>query len=626
MRRSMHLTAECPLRTVRRLSTVALLTGLVLVAVPGRAHAIAPKIDVARNAEVAVRGKVVGTRSAWDEKRRLIYTYTTVRVERTLKGRAQAYVTIKQAGGTVGKLRLVVNDQPAFARNEQVDVYLTRQDSDFYRVVLGPGAKKHLSGPVARAAPDGVDANATTGYAWDGTKWGASALPMEYYINTAFTWSESSIILDAFDTWENDAGSSMDYRYLGTTSRSAPTYDGYNVMTKGSTGGSIATTYYWAYGTRMVEVDIVYDYYAWPWSISGEAGKFDLQNIATHENGHTLVLGDLYDSANTEQTMYGYAGYGETKKRTLNWGDIAGIAAIYQDSGPPPDVSGFAATAGDTRVTLAWRNPSVSDFAGVLVVRKTGSAPANRTDGVQVYNGSGTSHADTTVDNGTTYYYRAFAYDQDGYYAPGVIASATPRLPSTLTSVATPTTIRWGGSARIDSALDPGHTPTPQVKIQQSSSGSTWATLAAMFWNEGIGAYEMSVAPQANTYYRASWDGDADHLPAVSSSVRIYVTPRLSTYIRTIRLKYGRTLYISGYASPRHDGKKVAFYYERYRWPGVWTWAASRYTRLGHNTSIRSRARSVYRPSGRGTWRVRFRFGDSDHRTAETYSRTFRVY
>ncbi len=61
----------------------------------------------------------------------------------------------------------------------------------------------------------------------------------------------------------------------------------------------------------------------------GDTSVMDLQNIATHELGHGAGLADLYDDQASEQTMYGYASYGETKKRTLNTGDIAGIQALY---------------------------------------------------------------------------------------------------------------------------------------------------------------------------------------------------------------------------------------------------------------------------------------------------------
>ncbi|MFH1462165.1 MAG: matrixin family metalloprotease [bacterium] len=55
----------------------------------------------------------------------------------------------------------------------------------------------------------------------------------------------------------------------------------------------------------------------------------DLQNIAVHKIGHGAGLADLYDTVCTEETMYGYSNYGETKKRDLNAGDITGIQELY---------------------------------------------------------------------------------------------------------------------------------------------------------------------------------------------------------------------------------------------------------------------------------------------------------
>ncbi len=51
----------------------------------------------------------------------------------------------------------------------------------------------------------------------------------------------------------------------------------------------------------------------------------DFQNIVTHESG----MGHPSDDC-TEETMYRFASLGETKKRTLNAGDIAGIKKLYK--------------------------------------------------------------------------------------------------------------------------------------------------------------------------------------------------------------------------------------------------------------------------------------------------------
>lgn len=79
----------------------------------------------------------------------------------------------------------------------------------------------------------------------------------------------------------------------------------------------------------LVEWDQVYDDTDFNWSSSGETGKMDFENIATHELGHSAGLGDLYTSGCAEETMYGYADLGETKKRDLSAKDIAGINKLY---------------------------------------------------------------------------------------------------------------------------------------------------------------------------------------------------------------------------------------------------------------------------------------------------------
>jgi len=102
-----------------------------------------------------------------------------------------------------------------------------------------------------------------------------------------------------------------------------------------SSSGAIAVTIVWGifggppFARKLVEWDMVFDDVDFGWSTDGSAGVMDFHNIAAHEIGHAAGLGHPGDSC-TEETMYSFANFGETKKRDLNAGDIAGIKALYK--------------------------------------------------------------------------------------------------------------------------------------------------------------------------------------------------------------------------------------------------------------------------------------------------------
>lgn len=74
-------------------------------------------------------------------------------------------------------------------------------------------------------------------------------------------------------------------------------------------------------------------------SITG-ANAWDIQNVATHEFGHWLSLGDLSkDQTHSELTMWsadGPGAQGQRKKSTLGLGDILGARALYPWRCPRP--------------------------------------------------------------------------------------------------------------------------------------------------------------------------------------------------------------------------------------------------------------------------------------------------
>ncbi|MEM4982583.1 MAG: matrixin family metalloprotease [Candidatus Bathyarchaeia archaeon] len=109
--------------------------------------------------------------------------------------------------------------------------------------------------------------------------------------------------------------------------------DGCNTIVWGNypTGGVIAVTILWYNKATktIIEFDIVLDTdYEWDNATQGLT-VMDLQNIVTHELGHGIGLGDVYQSTAYQETMYGYSYAGETSKRDLYIGDKKGITKLY---------------------------------------------------------------------------------------------------------------------------------------------------------------------------------------------------------------------------------------------------------------------------------------------------------
>ncbi len=196
---------------------------------------------------------------------------------------------------------------------------------------------------------------------YGGIKWPGTCPTMNYeiYENTGDTTGEGAAIQAAAATWSTVSGSCFTFNYAGATTRSAPTDppDGHNVLRWGSTGGSIATNYVWYSGSNILDSDVVFeDGYNWSADPSCPPNRMDVQNIATHELGHSLLLVDLYQSCNSDLTMYGYGADGETKKRSLESSDEDGIRYIYPDGS-------FTVTPTATRTATRTPTPTATPTA-----------------------------------------------------------------------------------------------------------------------------------------------------------------------------------------------------------------------------------------------------------------------
>jgi len=182
-----------------------------------------------------------------------------------------------------------------------------------------------------------------------GVKW--KDLPITYVINPDNPYGLSAsfvveAIYSAAEEWDEHTSAelfeSYTLDYSAEVDWESPDYTNELVFGDYPEDGVIAVAIVWGYfygppkQREIIEFDIMFDT-DFTWGDAGVTSEtelgdtdvMDLQNIATHELGHGVGLADLYADECSEQTMYGYAEFRETKQRTLNVGDIAGFKELY---------------------------------------------------------------------------------------------------------------------------------------------------------------------------------------------------------------------------------------------------------------------------------------------------------
>jgi hypothetical protein len=195
----------------------------------------------------------------------------------------------------------------------------------------------------SQARPSGVTkGKAATCYSYlaKGAKWKTTE---DYELNLSGASLSPSFVQEVFDKstaeWEKYGG--LGIFGVGEINNFAPYktdwVDNFNTVVFGNYPDNrvIAVTTVWGYfsgppSTRqLVEWDMLFNnQYTWGNADDSGSAVMDLQNIATHELGHSAGMADLYNTC-TLETMYGYSGFGETAKRDLNLGDQTGIKALY---------------------------------------------------------------------------------------------------------------------------------------------------------------------------------------------------------------------------------------------------------------------------------------------------------
>lgn len=133
-------------------------------------------------------------------------------------------------------------------------------------------------------------------------------------------------------------------------------------------------------------------------------------------------------------TFFGADSFAYTLTNASGVSNVASVdvTVVAADITPPAPPTNLLATPGVQRVDLSWTNPPGLDFHAVRVLRSTTDFALTETDTVGqtlIYEGAGTSLADTGLTADTTYRYTAFARDVAGNWSTPAQAMATPTAP-----------------------------------------------------------------------------------------------------------------------------------------------------------------------------------------------------
>jgi len=89
--------------------------------------------EMVREADSIVDGVVESVESRWEN--RMIFSYITIRIEDSLKGRRSRTVVVRQVGGRIGNRILDVPGMPAFGTGDRVVVFLKDTRNGTFHVV-----------------------------------------------------------------------------------------------------------------------------------------------------------------------------------------------------------------------------------------------------------------------------------------------------------------------------------------------------------------------------------------------------------------------------------------------------------------------------------------------------------
>jgi hypothetical protein len=217
------------------------------------------------------------------------------------------------------------------------------------------------------------------------------------------------------------------------------------------------------------------DYRGFAW---GTTSKSDPGDVTPASSGYDLFWYQsgsygtgayTYDVSNLTQGTTWY--YRACAHNTYGWDYSNTEQTVYTKPGDPSSLSATAVST--SQIDLAWTTGAGAEKT--MVRGKTGSYPTSPTDGTQVYFDTGTSCSDIDLDQGTTHYYRTWAWDTNSGYSDGYSQAAATTL---LGELHVALSIQWEYDTTFHDLSPYGNDATPHFRTTSSD-----ADVSATFQN-----------------------------------------------------------------------------------------------------------------------------------------------